>query len=169
MTVMVWLVFIGGLTLYMKHRGAGNDFEENFHEFNQLKKQYALEITPSFILQTDPFALNLESRDTPPAMLVRLGQQEILTVNDPSNFPQTFKIEPLHGLSVGKNELYIEASPPLDHNSTQNALRIRITENGYALAEETFWSPPGAKVSGTFQFTLTPDDHNLLQENHGHP
>jgi hypothetical protein len=167
-TIIVWVVFIGGLTLYMNHRGSADYSANNFHEFKLPEKVYALEVTPSFVLESDPFALNIDSRKGSPALLVRLGEHIILKVDDPLTSYETYKVEPLHGLIIGENEIYIEASPPLNHISTQNALRIQIIKNGYPLAEKTIWSPPGSKVSGTFQFTLKADDHNFSEENHAH-
>jgi hypothetical protein len=168
-TVIVWVVFIGGLTLYMKHRDSVDYLEDNFHEFKMVEKLYTLEVTPSFILESDPFALTIDRQDSPPALLVvRLGDHEILKVDDPLTISETFTVEPLDGLVVGENEIYVEASPSVDHFTTQNALRVRIIENGYPLAEKTIWSPPGAKVSGTFQFTLKTDNNNFSGDNHDH-
>jgi hypothetical protein len=167
-TVIVWVVFIGGLTLYMKHRDSVDYLKDNFHEFKMVEKLYALEVTPSFILESDPFALAIDSQDSSPVLLVRLGDHEILKVDDPLTISETFRVEPLDGLIIGENEIYVEASPLVEHFTTQNALRVRIIENGYPLAEKTIWSPPGAKVSGTFQFTLKTDDNNLSEDNHDH-
>jgi hypothetical protein len=164
--VIIWILFIGGLTLYMKHRGSVDYSADNFHELKPAEKTYALEVTPSFVLEPDPFALTMNSQNNSPALLVRLGEHEILKVEDYINSSETFLVEPLHGLTVGKNEIYVEASPPLDPVSTQNALRIRIIENGYFLEEKTLWAPPGAKVSGTFQFNLKAEGLDLWQEEH---
>ncbi|MCU0615140.1 MAG: hypothetical protein MUD09_08700 [Desulfobacterales bacterium] len=167
-TVIVWVVFIGGLSLYMKHRGSVNYLEENTHQFKMVEKVYALEVTPSFVLESDPFSLTMDSRDSSSILLVRLGNHEILNVDDPLTGSEAFTVEPLQGLIVGENEIYVEASPPLDNFTTQNALRVRIIENGFPLAEKTIWSPPGAKVSGTFQFTLKADENNFSEEEHVH-
>ncbi len=163
-TVIVWVVFIGGLTLYMNQRGSVDYSVDNFYEFKPVEKVYALEVTPSFVLESDPFGLNIDNRDGSPALLVRLGEQIILKVDDPSNRIESYKVEPLHGLLSGENEIYIEASPPLNLTSTYNALRVQIIENSFSLAEKTLWSAPGSKVSGTFQFTLQDEDLNLSEE-----
>jgi hypothetical protein len=167
-TAIIWVVFIGGLTLYMKHRGSVDYSADNFHDFKLVEKVYALEVTPSFVLESDPFALTMERQNSSPVLMVRLGGHEILKVQGPLTTSDTFKVEIMHGLTAGKNEIYVEASPPLDHFLTQNALRVRIIENGYTLAEKTIWSPPGAKVSGTFQFTLKADESNFSEKEHAH-
>jgi hypothetical protein len=167
-TVIVWVVFIGGLTLYMNHRGSADYAVVNFHEFKKVEKVYALEVTPSFVLKSDPFALNIDGRNGSPALLVRLGQHIIFEVDAPLTISETYKVEPLNGLIIGENEIYVEASPPLNQISTQNALRVRIMKNGNPVAEKTIWSSPGSKVSGTFQFTLKADDHNFSEEDHAH-
>jgi hypothetical protein len=166
--VIVWVIFIGGLTLYMNQRGSVDHLATNFYEFEQVEKAYALEVTPSFILESDPFALTIDIQNSSPALLVRLGEHELLNVGAPLTNAETFKVEPLHSLIVGQNEIYVEASPPTNHFSTHNALRVRILKNGYPIAEKTIWSPPGTKVSGTFQFTLEADDNTFPEEKHGH-
>jgi hypothetical protein len=164
-TIFIWIIFIGGLTLYMKHRGSVDYSNDIFHERKPVEKVYALELTPSFNLEPDPFALSMNNSHKSIALLVRLGENEILKVDDPVAGSETFLVEPLDGLVVGKNEIYVEANPPL--NNLSNALRIRIIENGQSLAEKTIWSPPGNKVSGSFYFTLNANGYDLLQEEHG--
>lgn len=161
---IVWVVFIGGLTLYMYHRDYADDLADSFQENKLVEKVYSLEVTPSFALESDPFALTMDRQKNSPVLLVRMGGHEILKVDDPLAIFETFTIKPLRGLLAGKNEIYIEANPSLNHSLTQNALRVRIIENGYPVAEKTIWSPPGAKVSGTFQFTLKSDDNNFSEE-----
>jgi hypothetical protein len=167
--VIIWITFLGGLTLYMKHRGSVEYSNEYFHEWKSIEKVYALEVTPSFVPEPDPFALSINNSHNSTALLVRVGEHEILKVDDSIADSETFVVEPLHGLVAGKNEIYVEASPPFSPLSTQNAVRVRIIENGHPLAEKTFWSPPGNKVSGTFEFILNANGNDLLQEEHGNP
>ena len=164
LAIIVWVLFIGGLTLYMKHRGPADFSPHQMHEFKKVEKMYTLEITPSFMIESDPFALTFDSRNSSPAILVRLGEYEILKVEEPSLTADTFKVEISQNLFFGENEIYIEASPPSDQVLTQNALRVRIIENGYPVAEKTIWSPPGAKLAGTFHFTLKPEAQKYSEE-----
>jgi hypothetical protein len=166
--VIVWVIFIGGLSLYMKHRGFADYSANDLFEFQRVEKVYALEVTPSFILESDPFALAMDIQNSSPALLIRLGEHELLNISAPLTTAETYKIEPLHSLIVGQNEIYVEATPPTNHFSTYNALRIRILKNGYPVAEQTLWSPPGTKVAGTFQFILETDDNDFSEEKHEH-
>jgi hypothetical protein len=167
-TIIVWVIFIGGLTLYMKHRGSVDYSATDFYEFKQVEKVYALEVTPSFLLESDPFALTMDSQNNSPALVVQSGEHELLNVRAPLTNAETFRIEPLHNLIVGQNEIYVEATPATNHFSTYNAIRVRIIKDGYPFAEKTIWSPPGTKVSGIFQFTLEADNNNFSEEKHGH-
>jgi hypothetical protein len=164
--VIVWVIFIGGLSLYMKHRGFVDYSTNNLYEFQQVEQVYALEVTPSFILESDPFALAMDIHNSSPALLIRLGEHELFNIGAPLTTTETFKVEPLHNLIVGQNEIYVEATPPTNHFSTYNALRIRVLKNGYPFVEKTLWSPPGAKVAGTFQFNLETDDNDFSEEKH---
>lgn len=168
LAVMVWVVFIGLLMMYMKHREHVDYAVQDLGEFNIVEKVYTLEITPSFIIKPDPFALIVDRNDVFPAMVVRLGGHEILKVENPLVGSDTFKVEISRGLVVGENEIFAEANPPADQISSQNALRLRIMESGYPVAEKTLWSPPAAKVSGTFQFTLKHNENNFFGEKNGH-
>jgi hypothetical protein len=166
--VIVWVIFIGGLSLYMKHRDFADYSPNNLFEFQQVEQVYSLEVTPSFILESDPFALAMDIQNSSPALLIRLGEHELLNISAPLTTAESFKIEPLHSLIVGQNEIYVEATPPTNNFSTYNALRIRILKNGYPFEEKTLWSPPGTKVAGTFQFTLETDDNDFSEEKHDH-
>jgi hypothetical protein len=166
--VIVWVFFIGGLSLYINNRDFADYSPNNLFEFQQVEQVYALEVTPSFILESDPFALTMDIQNSSPALLIRLGEHELLNISAPVTTAETFKIEPLHSLIVGQNEIYVEATPPTNHFSTYNALRIRILKNGYPFEEKTLWSPPGTKVAGTFQFTLETDDNDFSEEKHDH-
>jgi hypothetical protein len=166
--VIVWVIFIGGLSQYMKHRDFADYSPNNLFEFQQVEKVYALEVTPSFILESDPFALMMDIQNSSPALLIRLGEHELLNISAPLTTVETFKIDPLHSLIAGQNEIYVEATPPTNHFSTYNALRIRILKNGYPFEEKTLWSPPGTKVAGTFQFTLETDNNDFSEEKHDH-
>jgi hypothetical protein len=64
------------------------------------------------------------------------------------------RIEPLLGLVEGTNEIYLEASPPIEQVGKSQAVRVQILRDGQTVAEQTFWSAPGGKVADTLRFEL---------------
>jgi hypothetical protein len=60
----------------------------------------------------------------------------------------------LLGLVEGTNEIYLEASPPIEQVGKSQAVRVQILRDGQTVAEQTFWSAPGGKVADTLRFEL---------------
>jgi hypothetical protein len=120
-------------------------------------------------VEPDPFAVQLEDTDKPPALLVRLGRQEIMRKTDRLEAGTPIEVKPLTGLISGENELYLEANPPLDAldaAGSSHAARVRILQNHRVVAEKTFWSDVGGKVAGTLRFSLS--ETNEKKDDHGH-
>ena len=165
-TIIVWVAFIGSMAFYMKQRDVAGYASDDIIQFKKATRVYALELTPSFVPESDPFALNLDNQNTTSPLIVKLGDREIFRISAPPDTVEYYRIEPLTHLHFGKNEIFVEASPPAGDYFTSNALRIRLMENGHPLAEKTIWSPPGAKISGTFQFNLKENGPEPLREEH---
>jgi hypothetical protein len=75
-------------------------------------------------------------------------------------------VEQLLGLVLGDNEIYFQASPPIEEADKHHAIRLQILLKNQIIAEKTFWSSSGGNLSGTFLFTLTPLQDT--KENHDH-
>jgi hypothetical protein len=117
-------------------------------------------------LEPDPFALRTDDEAGAPALLVRLGNYEILRKTDRLEAGSIIRVEPLSGLVLGDNEIYFQASPPIEDADKHHAVRLQILLKNQIIAEKTFWSPPGGNLAGTFRFTLTPSQDT--QEDHDH-
>ncbi|MEZ4528756.1 MAG: hypothetical protein R2941_22810 [Desulfobacterales bacterium] len=169
--VFIWIIFAGGLALYMDSRNpppfpaehtaessaehtAASDSKPAFASENT--GHSVLEITPAFAPEPDPFALQPEPGVPRPALLVRMGNREILRVTEPMEPGIPLKINLPADPVPGKKEIWLEASPPLEAYRKTHALRIRVLENDAVTAEQTFWSEPGANVSGVLSFETAP-------------
>jgi hypothetical protein len=95
-----------------------------------------------------------------------LGNYEILRKTDRLEAGSIIRVEPLSGLVLGDNEIYFQASPPIEDADKHHAVRLQILLKNQIIAEKTFWSPPGGNLAGTFRFTLTPSQDT--QEDHDH-
>lgn len=151
---LICVAFIGGLSFYMNSRADSAAAPTVAYRAEAAEKSYALEITPTFAVEPDPFALQTEGGDLPPALLVRLGEKEILRETETLAAGLPIRVDPLEGLVVGINEIWFTASPPLTASGQSQAIRLRVFEENQAIASQTFWSEPGGTVAGTLRFTI---------------
>ena len=154
LSLIIWIVLVGGLGLYVHHRDTKAMASGPTVEIRTAKGSYTLEITTTFNIEPDPFALQTDDQGQPAALLVRMAGQEILRRTERLEAGTPLRLEPLSGLVEGTNEIYLEASPPLEQTDKSQAVRVRIISDGQPLSERTFWSLPGGKVADTWRFTL---------------
>lgn len=163
LVALIWLVLVGGLTLYMQERDR--------HQAPRIAEPvtqaapveaYTLELTPSFATATDPYALTGEP-GAEATLLARLGARDLYRSDRPLTAGVTVSVHPVPGLVLGHNEIYLRAVPPpgeaLDH-----ALRVRLLQGGRVILDQTLWGEKGANVSGSVPFTLKP----AAEAEHGH-
>jgi hypothetical protein len=125
-------------------------------------QQYSLEITPTFSVEEDPFALNTAESESEQLEMTLNGNRISSGIQLERGQPQ--KIQNLKGVVDGHNEIYIKASPPVSQHTINHGIRIRLFENGNSIVDHTVWSSQGSLVSGTISFKT-----GLVQEdNHGH-
>ena len=154
LAVLIWLVFVGGLGIYTHYRDATVRAARPIVEIQTVEGNYAIEITTTFAVEPDPFAVQTDELGQQPALVVRLGQREILKITDRLAAGTPIRIEPLLGLVEGTNETYLEASSRLEQVGESQAVRVQILRDGQTIAEQTFWSLPGGKVAETMRFEL---------------
>jgi hypothetical protein len=119
---------------------------------------YSLTVTPTFQAEPDPFALQTTTTDPAPALLVRMAGSDLLRVTDQVQAGRTLYVEALPEVRVGLNEVYIEGSPPTDQSGQRQAILVELFRNGVWVQQASFWSVPGAKVTGTLRFEVTEDE-----------
>ena len=163
LTILIWVLFVGGLWAYTWHRDAG--FPAGPHEtgpVETLAGEFSLEITPTFSIEPDPFALQSESREAA-SLELSLNGRAIETAPETLSRGKTIQIHGLSGLQTGFNEIYVKASPPVTENMLAHGVRITVLDQGIALVDQTVWGGRGALVSGTVSFKLesaTKEDHD---------
>jgi hypothetical protein len=153
----VWLIFTGGTALYMAHRDVVAEISTPAVERSVASGVYALRITPSFIAEKDPFALDIDDDDGAALLTARLGGREIVSVTSAADARAEYVVEPLEGVRAGENEIYVYAASPADRHGTYNALRAVVTRDGLPVAEKTIWSAPGETVAGSVTFDAGAD------------
>jgi len=152
---LIWVVFIGGLAAYMHTRETAARVRPV--ELKSAVGSYALEITPTFNVEPDPFALRTDDGTSDKALLIRVNGQDILKMSDRVERGSPIRVEPLTGLVDGANEIYLEATPPIEVAGRSFALRVRLFRDGSEFADRTFWTEGGSKIATSFPVKIEPE------------
>jgi hypothetical protein len=160
LVLLVWVVFVGGVTVYVMKRETVQSVDERKRE--EARSAFALELTTSFDVTPDPFAL--ETKEST-GIVVRAGGRAIAQ-RDELEAGTTLRIAPIPGLIQGSNEFYIEANPPLDESNRPHALQIRILRGDVLVVERILWAEPGSRVASTFVLDTTEADHEESKHDH---
>ena len=162
--LVIWFVFVGGLWGYIQQRDKSLDTSINHNPIEVLIDQtFSMEITPTFTIEADPFALSSDSSGAE-SLDVRLNGTRIQLPTDPLSRGNPILLEGVKGITAGHNEVYVKASPPLDESRLNHGIRIKILNGGSVITDQTVWGDQGALVSGTVSFKYISD----VKESHDH-
>jgi hypothetical protein len=162
---VVWMAMVGGLALFMNHRVAVAPAQRL--DLREAAGVFRLEVTPSFEAQPDPFALVTEEGGRPAALRVLLNGAEVVRLDETVAGGGAVVVEPVPGLTEGRNEFFVEANPPVEHADKSHAVRVRLSRDGKPLADQTFWSEPGIRLTASFETNLTLEQTDE-EDRHGH-
>lgn len=152
---LIWVAFIGGLAAYMHTRET--TARVGAVELRSAVGSYSLEITPTFDVEQDPFALRTDDGTSDSTLVVRVNGKDVLKRSDRVEKGAPIRVEPLTGLVDGSNEIYLEATPPIELSGRSLALRVRLFKDGAEFADRTFWTEGGSKIATAFPVKIEPD------------
>lgn len=152
LAVVIWIVLIGGLTVYMQSREQAS--VEAAHDWDYSGGAVSLRVTTTFDIEPDPFALRTEGHEAA-ALLVRLNGKEVLKRTDRVKAGVPLKVDDLPGVLAGRNEFYLEANPPLERANMSYAVRVQVLRDNATIADTSLWSEPGSRIADTFSVTVT--------------
>ncbi|MCG8684089.1 MAG: hypothetical protein MI892_04385 [Desulfobacterales bacterium] len=162
--IFVWIFFVGGLWAYTWQRDAGlPEGPAQVAALEVLTGDYVLEITPSFSIEKDPFALAIDDTPDSSGLEVRLNGTPLVVASDNISRGKVVKITEGLVLTAGFNEFYVKASPPTSEAHLDHGLRVKLLENGATLTDQTVWGSKGAVVAGSVSFNLAAhkeDEHD---------
>ena len=163
---IIWVVFAGGLTTYMLQRGSVARTPTDDIAMETAQGIYTLVVTTTFAAQPDPFALTAGG-EAPAALQIRMGSRVLLHKTDDIRPGRPMRVTIDDGLMKGTNELFIEASPPLDSSGREQAqaVRLQLLRDDVMVIQDTFWADPGEKISKTFRFDIE-DRHEDAEHDH---
>ncbi|MBI9090782.1 MAG: hypothetical protein JEZ12_16315 [Desulfobacterium sp.] len=160
--LVIWIVVVGGLRVYTWHRDAGLPAGPSpVQAVEQVEGAFLLELTPTFSLEKDPFALDTGTQSDA-LLTLNLNGRTLEVPEGELLRGKKIRIRDLPWLQAGSNEIYVKASPPLAESMMDHGLRVRLLDRGFVIADNTVWGDRGALVSGTIRFRLT------LSEDDGH-
>ena len=153
LVISIWVVIVGGLWGYITQRDAKRALIVAPTATNlAVEGVFSIEITPTFSLEEDPFALNTTDNPLPP-IDVKLNGVGLTIDTDEVMRGQTIRLGHVLGMLSGHNEIYIYASPPMSENMLEHGVRIKLFEDNDLVVDETIWATQGALVSGTVSFS----------------
>jgi len=154
--VLIWIFFVGGLWVYTVQRDASLLRKTaRVAAPTILTGSYVLEITPSFTIEEDPFALAQDhGASSSPGFEVRLNGQALGVDKRPVERGKVIRITKNLTLSQGANEFYVKASPPMAETGLEHGLRVRLLDRGIPVVDRTIWGGAGAVVAGTVSVSL---------------
>ncbi len=162
LTLLAWIVMVGGLSLYMSGRETATAIERAPVSATTAVGSYDVELTTTFSVEQDPFALQLDDSGSD-ALTVRLNGTALALTSGTLSRGQVLRIEAIPGVVDGSNELYVEASPPVEEAGLDQGIRVRVLHDKQILVDQTLWGEQGALVSGSVAFSSVfeeEDDHD---------
>lgn len=166
--ILIWVALIGLLLGFLHFRGLGAE-ATTYQPRPEAAGTYRLEVTATFTVEPDPFALTLNSDEQPPALLVQLAGRDIIRITDKLLQGEPLTVEPLEGLKTGPNEFFIRATPGPEDAGRSQALRLRLLYGDAVLTDQTVWSTPPDPIATTLTVkvpeNMTTDDKH---DDHDH-
>ncbi|HCY87358.1 MAG TPA: hypothetical protein DHV36_19650 [Desulfobacteraceae bacterium] len=162
LSLLIWIIMVGGMWMYTWQRDRGlPEGPSQPRTVETVAGEFVLEVTPTFSMEKDPFALDTGADDA--AVTLALNGDAVPFSQERFARGQQLRIDGLTGLHAGMNEIFVKASPPASESHMDHALRVRVTDRGFVIVDRTVWGGRGALVSGTVSFELT--DHK--EDDHG--
>ena len=127
----------------------------------KIQGEYSLEITPTFSIEDDPFALQSDTQKTDTVEL-RVNGQLVQLPDEVISRGKVITSDIIPELSIGFNEFFISASPPISETDLDHGIRLRLLEGENIIVDETLWATKGARVSGTVSFKIS------IEKDHDH-
>lgn len=153
LVVTIWVVIVGGLWSYISNRDARRQHITAKTPVDlSVEGQFAIEVTPTFSIEDDPFALTTSDSSVPPLELKLNGKA--IDINGLEVLRgQSIRFEDVVGVLAGHNEIYVTASPPISENTLEQGIRVKLYEDRTLVVDQTIWTDQGALVSGTISFS----------------
>ena len=156
LAILIWVVFIGGFSLYMRRRRVGATPAEG-PTAPPAAGSFTIAVTPDFTATPDPFALWGEDGTGAAALAVRLNGKDVLRLAERVEAGKPVRVRDVAGVVVGPNEVYVEASPPVGDSARAATVRVEVLREGKPMAETTLRGEGSSAVAGSLRFDVKPE------------
>lgn len=164
LSLLIWFIMVGGVYSYTQIRDQARVSSVTQQlQITSAAGEYTVTITPTFSVESDPFALTTDT-DVPAGFELWLNGQRLAVEQSSLRQGNELIIAKVQGFIDGGNEIFVKASPPVSGDVDNYALRVQLLENGSVIKEKTIWSSGGAQVSGTMTVILGQEE----KEEHDH-
>lgn len=155
LTACIWIIIVGGLWLYTQQRQKAEAvLERSEPQLVLLEQQWDLLLTPTFGVEPDPFALQVtDEPDTPFELRINGEPLPVAAASLQRGVP--VRVTGVTGLVAGQNEIFVQASPPLEESGRSHGIRVQLSRGNTSQLDQTIWATEGALVMGTLNFALT--------------
>lgn len=150
LTVAIWVVFVGGVALYVEARHRPPDVAVRSLVEASGEFEVALTATHDIGAAVDPFALAADA--SAPAASVRVAGSEVAHAVEELPAGRTVVVGDLEGLVSGRNELFVEVAPPA--GAAPYAVRVALRRDGVEVAHLVLWGEPGRPARGVLALRL---------------
>ena len=158
LVVIIWIVIVGGLWNYISNRDARRELiVASIPVDMTVEGSFAVEITPTFSTEEDPFALTSGDNSEAP-FEVRLNGMALDIAFTQLQRGETIRRDDVTGVLDGHNAIYVMASPPMSESAMEHGIRIKFYQDNIPLVDTTVWADQGALVSGTISFNYTQNE-----------
>ncbi|PLX71139.1 MAG: hypothetical protein C0602_02545 [Denitrovibrio sp.] len=148
LTAAVWAVILALVSFVFSIRGMESGPIDK--EVKEKHAEVSFEITATFSVEDDPFALNIGDKKS--AFELVLDGQTVFSAEKGINDRVSFTTESFE-LSTGKHELFVKANP--SDTRISQAVRVQVLLSGNPISSETYWFNPGQAVNAAHVFEVT--------------
>jgi len=152
---LVSVFLIGGMAFYLSNRQAVRHEGEQTAQI-QIEETFRLEISTTFTPAADSFYLpsnDINCIKNRPLFEVMLNGQSVKSFRFPPS-DGNFVLDDISGLIKGRNEFYIELSPPAKNLIKPFAIKVVLYRGFLKVAEKIFWFDAGERPGMAFPVNI---------------
>ncbi len=154
LVVVIAVVTLGGVKWFIDSYDPPGA-NENPLQMIEASGDYSVELTTTFDAGPDEFSL--DDVGDAPSLLVQLNGEEIFRKMGTLTAAETpLTLDEVSGVVVGQNEFFVQASPADVDSPQPRSVRVRILQDGIAVATATLWPELGDIVQGTLGLEVRP-------------
>ncbi|MBN2431662.1 MAG: hypothetical protein JXQ27_09315 [Acidobacteria bacterium] len=153
--ILVWLVFIGGVGLYMQTRGTAAESLLPVAASRPSVTDYTLRLQATFMAALDPFALDvIPAAESVPVEVRVNGRPQMVALAQDLEAGAVYRVDTVIGLHPGENEIYVAATPDTAEADRTHAVRLDLLRRGRIVDEKTLWSDATGRIAGVFRVNI---------------